>query len=885
MQRVSAFLPSWDKRNSNSSGSAASKPSGLFGWAGRNNNGNNNVNNNGGCSNSSSSNQNSNRNSNTSALNKSLARINVGAANGDRVQREAFWPSTLDMECVKAARILKSFCTDGYLAPVEGEPQIPAPASSSTSDSKSEPQTPIKVMKKIPKRIIQNAAGIAVFTCMRSGLWMTGSGGSGILIARKSDGTWSTPSGIMLHTPTLSFIIGVDVYDCVLVVTNLSALESITRARVTLGEDVTLRNGPSVTLDSDDVNFNWKTLDNTVLAYMKARGQHQAVNLQGCILTERGNENERFYGADVTQMDILAGNVARHVEETKPLFEVIKLAEGRTDYDKDVVELTAVQPAPGDAVIATPQSSSASPRPSFGIPKVDDPDPFGVLALEMAGLEIREAGTHPRPASSQFEITASPRSPTLAQLDRQSIDTSVSKSNRASVRSSNTIKSQVTDAGTQTDIGIGNTPETTPSPGQSDDSRDRPSVDRIPEVKEAEEVDYTAVDLTPLRHLSPQHSVDLLRPEQPAIPPRNRPKSGTASLTGHKTDPVAKAPADETEDGLEYDTNDADDEDDHDDSDEEPVVFEVAQVQPTQTKAIASRMIQAKGSVVTIPKRVPPPLPTRSPARNSRSAKSDMGVDNILALSPLRQAFSEADLRSEEEMTQKRQTDKNLAEIETSKPADLGQSLIQGGNNSTAEDANLQSVRTDESAQMTPSIDTALLLDGARHEKVELCEEVSTEQSGKNQALPQETPFKQSQSLRAEVTSAAQIPLPEEPDSQYSDIHGTDSEYGSVEEKETEDDDCFKTPQEPIDNSDSTTSKKHTSSVYTGLTEDRWSIDRSSLTTPTSDRPVSVAEYTTEEDTPKKMSRDEELGTEKQQDKMAVNKPLETRAEGSIASA
>ncbi|GAB0132731.1 hypothetical protein EsDP_00001159 [Epichloe bromicola] len=856
MQRVSAFLPSWDKRSSNS---GAPKPIsngvGIFGWAARNS-ANNGIGNNtvtGGSSNSGNK------------LAKSLARINVAAANEDRVQREAFWPSTLDMESLKAARILKSFCSDGFLAPVEGETAVP-PTVSATSTSDLDPQSPASVMKKIPKRIIQNAAGIAVFTCMRSGLWMTGSGGSGILIARKSDGTWSPPSGIMLHTPTLSFIIGVDVYDCVLVVTNLAALESITRPRVTLGDDVSLNNGPSTTLDSDDVKLNWKDLDNTVLAYMKARGQHQAVNLQGCILTERANENERFYGAEVTQMDILAGNVTRHVEETKPLFEVIKLAEGRTDYDKAVIELTAVEPVPSDAIIATPKSNAPSPRPSFGIVKADDPDPFGVLALEMAGLEIRQAGSRPRPASSQFDITSNPRSPSFYKFDRESMDTFVSKNNRASVRSSNTIKSQMTDAGTQTDTGTGNTPQTTPSPGQSENGRERASIDHVPDLSDiAAVVDYTAADLSPLKQINPRLSIAPLHPERPAIPPRRRPISSAFAPQADKVEPTVKTPSSDQEGELEYDTNDADDEDDEDDSDEEAVVFEVAQVQPTRTRAVASRMIHAKGSVVTIPKRIAPPLPTRSPARNSRCTKSDIGVENTTAFSSLRQAFSEADLRSEEEKKQNRVAERSSAMLETSKSADLDQTHTMDAIRGTkSEEVPRQLTQVDESAQVTPSIDAVVMPGNAHKQANSLLLAVASEQTA---------------SVDMEVAIAASFPLPEDIDPKHTSINDTESEYGAVGERVTGDEEDFKTSQEPVDNSDSTTtSKKHTSSIYTGLTEDRWSIDRSSLTTPISERPMSVAEYTTEEDTPKKTNREEDLLKAEKENifKTAVKKPLNT---------
>ncbi|KAG5990634.1 hypothetical protein E4U43_004227 [Claviceps pusilla] len=908
MQRVSAFLPSWDRRSSSSSSSAPkhySSGGGIFNWAARNSIIGNAAGNNITLPGSSRSAQ---------PVAKSLARINVAAANrnGDRVQREAFWPSTLDMESLKAARILKSFCFDGFLAPVQQiETEVPASGGIQTSTSSrmstSEPRTPVSVMHKIPRRIIQNAAGIAVFTCMRSGLWMTGSGGSGILIARKSDGTWSPPSGIMLHTPTLSFIIGVDIYDCVLVVTNLAALEAITQPRVTLGEDVSLKNGPSTTLDSDQVTLDWKTLDNTVLAYMKARGQHQSVNLHGCILTERANENERFYGSEVAQMDILAGNVARHVEETKPLFEVIKLAEGRSDYDKAMIELTAVEPAPSDAIIATPKSTTSSPRPAFGFVKPDDPDPFGILALEMAGLEIREAGSRLRPSSSQFDLISNPRSPSLSRFDRQSIDIFAGKSNRASIRSLNTIKSQMTDAGTQTDVGKRDTPETTPSPDQSEDGCEGASIDDVTKSPEsnrtgaAADVNHTREDLTQPEHTSPRHLTVSHHPERPAIPPRNRPVSFTlATHDADKADPTVKTRGaeeveeeeeeekeeDEEEDDLDYDTNDADDEDDLDVSDDEPVVFEVAHVQPTRTRAVASRMISAKGSVVTIPKRIPPPLPTRSPARNSRCAKSEGGVDNNgMALSPLRFAFSEADLGSEEEqLLQKRSVERSSAILPTSKSAEFVQTHRRETiGHFKLGDAPSPSRQADEVVQTRPSIDATLQV--SRPLSVAVSGQAANFDNELARAmeipLPDDDHTEHSPVEKSDNETEAETETETEPESEPESDAKSESKFGSVEDPQMEDEVALKTSRASINNSDSATmtGKKHTSSIYTRLTEDRWSIDRSSLTTPTSERPMSVVGYITEEDTPTRISREEELEADGCQNIMlnkAVEKPMTT---------
>ncbi|KAJ6784843.1 hypothetical protein PWT90_10979 [Aphanocladium album] len=914
MQRVSSFLPSWDKRSS--SGGAKSN-SGLFGWGARSVSG-------------------------PAAPPKPLAAINTAKANNLRIKREAFWPATLDQECDKAARILKSFCVDGYLHPVDTD--LPEPSS----DSSQPPPTPTQTIQKIPKRVIQNAAGIAVFTCMRSGLWMTGSGGSGILIARKSDGTWSPPSGIMLHTPTLSFIIGVDIYDCVLVVSNLTALETITRPRVTLGEDVSLINGPSVPLESEEKRISWKDLDNTVLAYMKARGQHQSVNLNGCILTERANENERFYNADVTQMDVLAGNVSRHVEETKPLFEVIKMAEGRSDFDRAVIDETAVQPAPGDAMIETPRSTTpASPR--FGVPKADDPDPFGILALEMAGLEIREAGSRFRPTSSQVDFGNRPMSPAFSKLSRQSIE-SMARSNRGSYMSTRTIKSQATDVATQID-----TRSSSPSPRESDERSERPSLDNV-------DVDYTAVDMSSLRHISQEYAKTPVIAEEPE-------ETDAAVEDAKSPKPRVSSPEEE---------QDEFDDEDNEDDDEEPVVFEVAAAQPARTQAVASRMIQARGNVVTIAKRVPPPLPRRSPARVSRLMKSD-GGETLGVKSPLRQAFSEADLRDEaaddaaDAAFDEVKSTGDIDESRLSRISDMGQILHSDPASavSTKIDAPKDEVLSVTAPAAETAVETALIdaepravspeteasqvADDSENDfvdaitasplhvdkRISLAESEPAEEETPASAAPavaaKEMEPVQALSLAAtDADDEKEIPTIHEAtptvdvtedsdaamdgdDEDISDISDSElmdadfsimepatirtmrlsqvsngdaklhklefrksHEIAPVEDKApathssfvddelnstlmafdnlAQIDDSDSHPSTPhnehTDASDSASiKKKHSSSIYTGATDDRWSYDGSSPTTPTSDRPSSMAGDLTDEGTPKKHKR------------------------------
>ncbi|KAH8203103.1 hypothetical protein TruAng_002736 [Truncatella angustata] len=518
------------------------------------------------------------------------------------------------------------------------------------------------MLKKIPPRIIQNAVGLAIFTSMRSGLWTSGSGGSGVLIARKTDGTWSPPSGIALQTVTLGFALGIDIYDCVAVINSFTTLEVFGRPRITLGTDVHMANGPVVSLGLLENEFNWADLSDTVFTYVKSRGRSTDATLDGSVLSERADENERFYGCNFSVPKILAGDVNQSLPQVRPLSEVLKFAEGRTDYDTALLEQLASQPTPGDAHIESP-ALTPSGTPSFGIPNPEDPDPFGVLALEIAGAEIREAGTHLRPDSAQFEFCPSPASPLFPKFSRRSVDTYLSRSNRGSYTSNKTMAtehSHVTEAGTQTDV---NTAATTPSPGRSE-AEYQPSIAETPEeeAKEPVDVDYTQIDISVIRKLTafPDLEDDLpirtsnddtLRIEEPSDGgldlelkdvPKDEPKETHSPRTVSESEPELDTDdvddIDQTESELSDEDEDEDEDEEFEDA-EEPVIFEIATAQPP--RMVAPQAVQVKGAVVNIPRRVPPPLPVRNVARLSRN-KAELG-DVSMVSSPLRNEFEFAD--------------------------------------------------------------------------------------------------------------------------------------------------------------------------------------------------------------------------------------------------
>lgn len=569
----------------------------------------------------------------------------------NKIGSEAFWPMTLEKESDKAARILRSFCKDGFYA----EDDYP---------SQDGPKSKQKVLKKIPQIVIQNAVGLAIFTTMRSGLWISGAGGSGILVARLEDGSWSPPSGILLHTAGIGFLAGVDIYDCVLVINTRTALESFTRVRATLGGEISAVAGPvgiGGVLENDG---KWKQLNKPVFTYLKSRGFYAGVQVDGTIIIERNDENERFYGEAIKAQDILAGKARHPPYEIKMLMETIKAAEGRDDVDKIMMEELEDQPAPGDVELDAPISIA----PVFGVPEPDDPDPFGVLALEREGMEIREAGTKSRPDSGQFSYNPSPTSPVYSTYYRRSmIDFRTNRTSLMSMMTSGTgrtsrtsiDRSMLVSAGTQTDDDL-------PSPSWLKDNwcSSRSTTSRS-----------TRKSISPERIIEEQHE-PVTSPSEMESPSfskitRGPYHSGNNSFSG-STVTVASSVEKEPEkhESLVHGSTEDGSEDEGDGDYEEPVIYEAAKAHTANAPTLMSV------NVVSIAKRIPPALPPRSSRRVDRnSARSSTGSlaktarsissssENLRSSSPP-DVFDEVDLNAENETKVKAVTMNDIEEEE-----------------------------------------------------------------------------------------------------------------------------------------------------------------------------------------------------------------------------
>ncbi|KAJ7341406.1 hypothetical protein JRQ81_005467 [Phrynocephalus forsythii] len=188
-------------------------------------------------------------------------------------------PSNLKSEAKKAAKILREF---------------------TEITSRNGPD------KIIPAHVIAKAKGLAVLSVIKAGFLVTARGGSGIVVARLPNGSWSAPSAIGIAGLGGGFEIGIEVSDLVIILNHERAVEAFAKGgNLTLGGNFTVAIGPLGRNLEGDVALRSSA---AVFTYCRSRGLFAGVSLEGSCLIERKETNSKFYGRDIRATAILFGD-------------------------------------------------------------------------------------------------------------------------------------------------------------------------------------------------------------------------------------------------------------------------------------------------------------------------------------------------------------------------------------------------------------------------------------------------------------------------------------------------------------------------------------------------------------------------------------------------
>jgi len=157
---------------------------------------------------------------------------------------------------------------------------------------------------QIPDMLLSRAEGIVILPAnVKVGLIFGARFGTGVLLVRNADRSWSSPVFISSGGGSWGFQAGGQVSDIVLVLTTRRSIEGITDGKLTLGADASVAAGPvgRTAMASTSLTF-----DSEVYAYSRTKGLFAGVSLEGQGIFISKKANRRFYDGESSASAILA---------------------------------------------------------------------------------------------------------------------------------------------------------------------------------------------------------------------------------------------------------------------------------------------------------------------------------------------------------------------------------------------------------------------------------------------------------------------------------------------------------------------------------------------------------------------------------------------------
>ncbi|MFM7137820.1 MAG: lipid-binding SYLF domain-containing protein [Planctomycetota bacterium] len=227
-------------------------------------------------------------------------------------------------------------------------------------------------IESIPPSMLSTAQGIAIFPNMIKGGFILGVNyGKGVLLVRRSDGSWSPPAMVTMGGGSLGFQAGVQAADIVLVFATPRSLEGMMRGeKVTLGADANVALGPigrSANAGTD------ARMGAEIYSYARSRGLFLGVSVNGASLSLDSNATSMLYGrAGITPTDIYEARGLAYHQEVASLINDIT---ARARAPQTQVPPPGAAPAVRQPVAVTPVATAppATPAPIPTLPQPSAP--------------------------------------------------------------------------------------------------------------------------------------------------------------------------------------------------------------------------------------------------------------------------------------------------------------------------------------------------------------------------------------------------------------------------------------------------------------------------------------------------------------------------------
>ncbi|KAL4909521.1 hypothetical protein BDW74DRAFT_82960 [Aspergillus multicolor] len=319
----------------------------------------------------------------------------------------SFTSPSLAGECNKAEKILDSFIN----------PEI------------------VSVDKRIPRKVLENAKGLAIFNVFEVGMMRSLRFGSGLAVARLANGTWSAPSAITTGKLTTRGQFGMELTEFVYVLNTDTAVEKFSQAKsFTLGKDVSIAVGPF----GRSAELTGAEYVADIFAYCKTRTVFGGSTLEGATIGEKIDANRKMYQKAVTSRQLLRGEVTLP-PETYRLMKILHSTLLRpvtraSSVDRVKIVKTAPQQSAGTELRSRSSTTSTAPVKEeirFYGAQIAAPHQITIEITDWSAVELPSSLTNyeePRISLESEPTVSSPEHPTVLKPGRRTWSASSSGS-------------------------------------------------------------------------------------------------------------------------------------------------------------------------------------------------------------------------------------------------------------------------------------------------------------------------------------------------------------------------------------------------------------------------------------------------------------------------
>lgn len=180
---------------------------------------------------------------------------------------------------------------------------------------------------KIPEKVLSTAQAIAVFPgTIEISMFLGGKTGSGVMVVRRSDGSWSNPFFVKLGGAGFGFQLGVEKKDILMIFKSTDSVKKLMNNKITLGVDASVAAGPAGDSAGRGSETDFKS---EVYTYTKTQGAFVGVSFDGSVMNHDYDQNIELYGNNITPDQIVESN---GLLSSYAIDEFIKTIQKLTSY-------------------------------------------------------------------------------------------------------------------------------------------------------------------------------------------------------------------------------------------------------------------------------------------------------------------------------------------------------------------------------------------------------------------------------------------------------------------------------------------------------------------------------------------------------------------------